>query len=210
MEMVAVHCLVEMTAIKYVAVRVWLHCAYLTLHTHHNIRISIVFFFFVFFFFPLSLSARGPSITHKSNHVWFRPRMRCSPKNFKWGKRSRDVLILRDVCVWSIVFGQCILLCPRLGGGGETSGQRALSTELVSNSLSFRRHQPPISSPFSVTLPRHLSFTSHKIHYITPVTRHCHANILAITGQENNSAKKKISSFLSHLIFHRFNRLTVV
>ena len=67
-----------------------------------------------------------------------------------------------------------------------------------------------------------LSFTSHNIHYITPITRHCHANILPSTGQENKSSKKKkrkkekekkkkekkkkkrISYSASHLIFHCF------
>jgi len=31
-----------------------------------------------------------------------------------------------------------------------------------------------------------LSFTSHHTPYITPITRHCHANILPSTGHKNH------------------------
>ena len=49
-------------------------------------------------------------------------------------------------------------------------------------------------------------FTSCNIYYITPITRHCHANILPSTGQENNIVRpKKISYFASHLLFNRFS-----
>ena len=49
----------------------------------------------------------------------------------------------------------------------------------------------------------HLSFTSHNIHYITPITRHCHANILP-TWREKRKINQKRCYFLSLLIFHRF------
>ena len=63
----------------------------------------------------------------------------------------------------------------------------------VSLSLSFR---PSISSPFSVTLLFHFSFTSHNIHYITPITHHCHANNLpstdhATTAQQQQQQQQK-------------------
>ena len=56
------------------------------------------------------------------------------------------------------------------------------------HALSLLRPPPPapspsISSPFSVTLLFHFSFTSHNIHYITPATRHCHASNLQSTEQ---------------------------
>ena len=56
----------------------------------------------------------------------------------------------------------------------------------LSLSLSFRS-----PSSFFVTLFCHLSFTSQNIHYITPITRHCHANILPSTGQKNIAQPKK-------------------
>ena len=49
-----------------------------------------------------------------------------------------------------------------------------------------------------------IKFTSHNIHYITPITRHCHANILPSTGQENNIAQPKTDkwfNFSSHFSF---------
>ena len=53
---------------------------------------------------------------------------------------------------------------------------------VLSVCLSVCLSRPP---PF----PSVPSFTSHNIHYITPITRHCHANILPSTRQENNIAK---------------------
>ena len=44
--------------------------------------------------------------------------------------------------------------------------------------------KPQLPSPFSVTLLCHFSFMSQNIHYIIPITHHCHANILPSTGQE--------------------------
>ena len=66
-------------------------------------------------------------------------------------------------------------------------------------SVSLSLSPPP--PPFSVPLLCHLSFTSHNIHYITPVTRHCYANIFPCTGQEHNipqTKKDKRISFPSH------------
>ena len=68
---------------------------------------------------------------------------------------------------------------------------------------------PPISSPFSVTLLFHFSFTSHNIHYITLITRHCHANNLPSTEQAVKTQPKQneyfsffFSSFLTvYLLF---------
>ena len=36
----------------------------------------------------------------------------------------------------------------------------------------------------------HLSFASYNIYYITPITRHCPANILPSTGHENKIAQQ--------------------
>ena len=58
---------------------------------------------------------------------------------------------------------------------------------------------PPPPPPGHYSAP--LSFTSHNIHYITLITRHCHANILPSTGQENNTAQSRTDkgfSFSSH------------
>ena len=46
---------------------------------------------------------------------------------------------------------------------------------------------------------------SHNINYITSISRHHHPNILPSIGQESNSAKQKVSSFLSDffiIVFH--------
>ena len=65
------------------------------------------------------------------------------------------------------------------------------------------RNPPPpprVPSPFtflSVSLLCRLRFTSHNIHYISPITRHCHANILPSTGQENNIAQPKTDKWFS-------------
>ena len=42
-------------------------------------------------------------------------------------------------------------------------------------------------------------YTSHTIHYITPITRHCHANILPSTEGLNQTEDKSshLSSFLT-------------
>ena len=48
--------------------------------------------------------------------------------------------------------------------------------------------------------------TSHNINSITRITRHCHANILPSTGQENSIAQpKKISYFASGPSFDHFS-----
>ena len=53
----------------------------------------------------------------------------------------------------------------------------------------------------------HFSFTSHNIHYITPITRHCHANNLPSTEQAVKTQTKQVfffhfSSFLAvYLLF---------
>ena len=59
-----------------------------------------------------------------------------------------------------------------------------------------------LSSSFSVTLLFYLNFTSHNIHYITPITRHCHANNLPSTEQAAKTQLKQDKSF--SFIFHRF------
>ena len=65
------------------------------------------------------------------------------------------------------------------------------------------RNPPPpprVPSPLtflSVSLLCRLRFTSHNIHYISPITRHCHANILPSTGQENNIAQPKTDKWFS-------------
>ena len=48
----------------------------------------------------------------------------------------------------------------------------------------------------------HVSFTSHNIHYITPVTRHCKANNLPSTEQAVKTQPKQDKSF--SFIFDRF------
>ena len=73
---------------------------------------------------------------------------------------------------------------------------------------------PPISSPFSVTLMCHLSFTSHNIHYIIPITRNCHANIFPSNWTRKQPPSpptpppKKLIIISSH--FSSFLNLTVV
>ena len=59
----------------------------------------------------------------------------------------------------------------------------------------FRSFSPP--SPFSVTFLCLLSFTSHNIHYMTPITRHSHANLLPITEQKTNTAQPNTDKWLS-------------
>ena len=94
------------------------------------------------------------------------------------------------------------------------SSARFLSLSLsvcLSLSLSLSPSTPsphPISSPFSVTLLFHFSFTSHNIYYITPITRHCHANNLPSTEQAVKTQPKEdkyfflFSSFLTiYLLF---------
>ena len=49
-------------------------------------------------------------------------------------------------------------------------------------------------------LTTHSCFTSYNIHVITPITRHCHANILPRTGQENNLAQQQQKIVISLLI----------
>ena len=63
------------------------------------------------------------------------------------------------------------------------------------STLRYTRRHLPSAIPwisedrlFSSVLPwvlRHLSFTSHNIHYITSITRDCHVNILPSTEQKN-------------------------
>ena len=68
---------------------------------------------------------------------------------------------------------------------------------LQSPELSFR--STGLEDPHCSYTQRHflshssvpLSFTSYDIHYITPITRHCHASILPSTGQENNLVQPK-------------------
>ena len=62
-------------------------------------------------------------------------------------------------------------------------------------SLSLPPFRPLISSPFSVTLLFHFSFTSHNIHYITPIIHHCHANNLPSTEQAAKTKPKQDKSF---------------
>ena len=68
------------------------------------------------------------------------------------------------------------------------------------------------SSPHLLTLLFHFSFTSHTIHYITPITRHCHANNLPCTEQVVKSKPKqeKTFSFLFHLFWPFVCCLSVV
>ena len=85
----------------------------------------------------------------------------------------------------------------------------------------------PFEFTSHVTRLCHLSFTSHNIHYITPITRHCHANILPSNGQGNDSSpppppqkkrrrrKKEEEEEEEYFVLFRssffivFNRLTV-
>ena len=63
---------------------------------------------------------------------------------------------------------------------------------------------PSISSPFSVTVLFHFSFTSHNINYIIPITRHCHVNNLPSTEQAVKNQPKQV------FFFHLFDCLSVV
>ena len=56
----------------------------------------------------------------------------------------------------------------------------------------------------------HVSLTSHNIHYITPITRRCHANILPGTGGGGGGGINQTEdiSFLIISFFIVFNRLT--
>ena len=74
-----------------------------------------------------------------------------------------------------------------------------LSTLSPSLSFSTSPSPPTFSSPFSVTLTFHFSLTSHKIHYITAITHHCHANNLPTQWQKLKQNKISFS-----LIFHCF------
>ena len=64
------------------------------------------------------------------------------------------------------------------------------------------------SGPHLLTLLFHFSFTSHTIHYIKPITCHCHANNLPSTEQAAKTQAKQDKSF--SFIFHFFNCLSVV
>ena len=88
---------------------------------------------------------------------------------------------------------------------GDTSYSTGRFPNVAVTSQTCRKRSP-ISSSFSVALLFHFSFTSHNILYITPITRHCHANNLPSTEQKLN--QNKISLCLSFSIV--FDRLSVV
>ena len=58
--------------------------------------------------------------------------------------------------------------------------------------------------PLSVSFLCHLSFTPYDTYYITPTTRHCHANIPSSTGHKNNIAKPKTDKWLTSPSFFSF------
>ena len=78
-----------------------------------------------------------------------------------------------------------------MGGGGKKKKEKR-------NSTAFLKLRKVETDTGQVTVKYgclSFCFTSHNIHYITPITRHCHANNLPNTEQAAKTQPKQDQSF---------------
>ena len=105
--------------------------------------------------------------------------------NFPSCTNKNDFFFLNPLIHIPKLSSVCLSVCLSLSLSVSVCLSLSLSLSIsVSLSLS------PFLTFLSATLLCHLSCMSYNIHYITRITRHCHANILPSTGHENYSSPK--------------------
>ena len=76
-------------------------------------------------------------------------------------------------------------------GGKKKKEKKNSTTFLKPRKVEIDTGQVTVKYSYSLSF----SFTSHNIHYITPITRHCHANNLPSTEQAAKTQPKQDQSF---------------